>query len=124
MMNQETVKPLARNDGSEVLGHFADVICNELKRHGLKEHDANDAAASVMLVMKQEFGGQNIYFPKGAVANNNEKALAIFAQFQAGKTIPELVFESGNSVQHVYRMIAHAREILRAERAAKRQAGG
>lgn len=119
MTKQETVKPLARNNGCEVLGYFADVICSELKRHGLKEHDANDAAASVMLVMKREFGGQVIYFPKGAVANNNDKASAIFAQFQAGKTIPELVFESGHSVQWVYRMIAHARETLKAERAAK-----
>ena len=123
MPNHEVAKPLARNKGCEVLGHFADVLCEELKRHGLLEHDANETAANVMVIMKKEFGGQNIYFPTGSIASNEEKTLVIYEQFQAGKTIPELVFETGHSTQWVYQLIAKARAIRKAEREAQRQAG-
>jgi Mor family transcriptional regulator len=71
----------------------------------------------VMMVMKKNFGGQNIYFPTGAFGINNEKSISTYKQFQAGKTIPELAFETGHSVQWVYRLIANGRALCKAKRA-------
>ncbi len=119
MPNQVMNKSLKRNKGCEVLGYFASVVSHELKRYGLTEHDANEAAANVMVVMKKNFGGQNIYFPTGALVRNAEKSAAIYEQWRAGKTIPELVFETGHSVQWVYRLIADARQAQREARQQK-----
>ena len=105
-----------------MLGHFAIVICEELKRYGLPEHDANEAALNLMVAMKKEFGGQLIYFPLRQLAKNDSKAVETHEKFKAGKTIPELVFETGHSTQWVYRLIANGRAIRKAEREAKRQA--
>ena len=75
-----------------------------------------------MLRMRTEFGGQQLYFPQGAMQRNDEKADAIYDKFMKGSPIEELAAEFGHSIQWIYSLIADARYRKKAQREAEREA--
>ncbi len=106
---QQTAKRDSLTKGPEVLAYMGTILANHLGKEGLPEGKASEVALNVMDIMKDQFGGQNIYFPKGTQVSVEEKAEEIFAKFKAGISIPELAHEYGHSIQWVYKLIADVR---------------
>ena len=105
-----------------MLAYFAEVLAHRLKLAGIEPRRASEIALAVMEHMKFEFGGQNIYFPKGVQEKVADKAEQIHDAFMAGTSIEDLAHQFGHSVQWIYRLIADERARRKAEREAQREA--
>ena len=101
---------------------MAAVLTDMVKRCGIEERKASEVAVETMLRIRTEFGGQQLYFPMGAMQAHDEKADAIYDKFMKGSSIDELAAEFGHSVQWIYRLIADVRAKKKAEREAEREA--
>jgi len=115
-MQHTSKRTLERSRVPELLAFFCDVLADRLRRAGSDEAEANGIALDVTDVMRKEFGGQSIYFPKGIVSDADEKAEETYTAFMNGKTIPELAREFDCSTVWVYRRIERVRAKRRTER--------
>lgn len=119
-MTKLSEAPESRKKGPEVLAYLGVVLSEQLGNAGLPEDSASKIALNFMETMRFEFGGQNIYFPRGVMAQNEAKANAVYEKFMAGESIQSLAHEFGHSIQWIYQMIAQVRARLKAEREAAR----
>ncbi|EAU0196824.1 hypothetical protein ATQ06_13005 [Salmonella enterica] len=122
-MTKLSEAPESRKKGAEVLAYFGVVLSEQLGNAGLPEDSASKIALDVMDIMKFEFGGQNIYFPRGRIEQCRDKADEVYAKFMNGESIQSLAHEFGHSIQWIYQMIAQVRARLKAEREAARTVG-
>ena len=112
----------ASSKACELLAFMAAVLTDMVKRCGIEERKASEVAVETMLRIRTEFGGQQLYFPMGAMQAHDEKADAIYDKFMKGSSIEELAAEFGHSIQWIYRLIADVRAKKKAEREAEREA--
>lgn len=113
---------LVRKRGPEVLAHLGVVLADRLEKEGVSSAKASEIALNIMGDLREEFGGQNIYFPQGRSQKVEEKAAEIFDKFSAGVTIEELAFEYQHSIQWIYRLIADERAMRKVSRDEAREA--
>ena len=106
----------------ELLAFMAEVLTDMVKRCGIEGQKASEVAVETMLRLRTEFGGQQLYFPQGAMQRNDEKADAIYDKFMKGSSVEELAAEFGHSIQWIYSLIADARSRKKAQREAEREA--
>lgn len=100
----------------ELLAFFCDVLADRLRRAGNDPETANGIALDVTDVMRKEFGGQAIYFPKGTLTDADAQAEETYEAFMKGKSLPDLAREFGCSTVWIYRRIERVRAKRRSER--------
>lgn len=114
-MQDSSKRPPEKSRVPELLAFFCDVLADRLRRAGNDAEKANGIALDVTDVMRKQFGGQSIYFPKGMLTDADEKAEETYAAFMSGKTIHELAHEFNCSTVWVYRRIERVRAKRRTE---------
>ena len=122
MVKHEMRRVKASNKACELLAFMASVLEDQVKRCGVDEQKASEVAVETMLRLRVEFGGQNLYFPMGIMADTAAKADEIYDKFMKGHAIAELAEEFGHSIQWIYKIIAEVRAKKKAEREAEREA--
>ncbi|EAU9424058.1 host cell division inhibitor Icd-like protein [Salmonella enterica] len=115
VMNKVNKNPASRKNGPEVLAYLGAVLSEHLSKSGIPEDKTDQIVLDVMDVMKFEFGGQVIYFPRGHVIKADERGEEIYAAYRSGKAIPNIAHDFGCSIQWVYQLIARVRAKRRAE---------
>ena len=107
------------NNAPEILSYLGASLAHRLEKEGIDSQKASHIALNMMDVMRKEFGGQLLYFPKGIQLDIDQKAFDILDKFYKGATISELAHEYQHSIQYIYKVIAKARAKFKAERAAQ-----
>ncbi|EBU8698767.1 host cell division inhibitor Icd-like protein [Salmonella enterica] len=115
IMNKVNKNPSSRKNGPEVLAYLGAVLSEHLYKSGIPEDKTDQIVLDVMDVMKFEFGGQVIYFPRGHIIKSDERGEEIYAAYRSGKAIPDIAHDFGCSIQWVYQLIARVRAKRRTE---------
>lgn len=105
------MKKLNQTTGEEVLTFIADKAAEILKAKGVSRQVI--AALSVEIVdgIQAEFGGQAVYFKKGAAEDLAERQLLLIADYESGVvSVGELSRKYGVSIQTVYQYIREHRK--------------
>ncbi|RQO63143.1 hypothetical protein DBR47_00795 [Paucibacter sp. KBW04] len=114
-----SIKPLSLDaDYPPLLRELAEVVEGELKNIGIELNYASAVAETVAEHVRERFGGQPNYWPKGNTLRQRQRRAAMWADF-TGNNHVELATKYGVCVQQVYRMLATAR----AESTARTQRG-
>lgn len=86
-------------------------LASQLLEHGIAQKTADDIATDTVHFMRNLWGGQLVYFPKGSTLDNEARDLDIWADFN-GHNHSELVSKYGISIQSVYTALRRARSIV------------
>ena len=107
-----------RSKGPELLVDLVDKTASVLvEKAGLDPDIAQLCAEAVAHRMRQSWGGQQVYFPKGQAVDISERDLQLFQEFD-GKNQRDLARKYGMSLQWVYQRI----KAVQAAEVARRQA--
>lgn len=107
-----------RSRGPELLVDLIDKTARVLEaKAGLEPDTARLCAEEVARHMRMEWGGQQVYFPKGAAVDISDRDLQLFREFDGHNQV-ELARRYNMSVQWVYQRL---KAVQRAE-IARRQA--
>lgn len=99
----------------ELLAALADTVAAELVAAGIDNERAADIGIKVMDRMRDTWGGEPIYFPKGCAIDISRRDLAIWEKFD-GQNHVELAREYDLSVIHIYRVVKAVGTFMRAQR--------
>lgn len=95
----------SKSQGPEVLAHLHDQIEFVLEKLlGLEAETRTKVALAICDQMALDWGGQNLYFPKGCSMKLRPRDEQIYREF-TGNNIPELVHKYELSTQWIYRII-------------------
>lgn len=103
---------MARGRGEDFLSHCATTVERALVAAGIEGRHATTAAIEVMSAMRQNFGGCELYVPKGR-SDVSEDAAEAFAQWSTGKAIGEIAADRGITVRWAYTLISKERARLK-----------
>lgn len=95
-------------DYPAILLEMAVLLATELASAGVDVPHAEALAETVAEHVRERFGGQNIYLPKGEAARARRRRAMMWADF-TGDNYRELAHKYGMSLQHAYRRIRLAR---------------
>lgn len=93
----------------ELLSGMAEHLKNVLASHGIDPEIAADAALEAAEFLRHQWGGQNVYLPKGMMFELSERDLKIWDKWN-GRNALELCREYDISKQRLYQIIAAVRE--------------
>ena len=79
---------------------------------GVEHRQAVAAAIEVMSAIRLNFGGCDLYVPKGR-SDVSEDAAEVFAQWSSGETIAQIAAARGITVRWVYTLISTERARLK-----------
>lgn len=100
------MKKLNQTTGEEVLTFIADKAAEILKAKGINRQVVAALSVEIADGIQAEFGGQAVYFKKGAAEDSTERRLSLVADYESGLfTAGELARKYGVSIQTVYRYI-------------------
>lgn len=107
-----------RSRGPELLIDLVDKTTEVLQQQaGLAPETARLCAEAVASRMRMEWGGQQVYFPKGAAADISSRDVQLYREFN-GHNHEHLARKYNMSVQWVYQRI----KAVQASEIARRQA--
>ncbi|HHJ80127.1 MAG TPA: DNA-binding protein [Candidatus Tenderia electrophaga] len=107
-----------RSKGPELLVDLIDKTAAVLvEKAGLDPDTAHLCAEAVAHRMRQSWGGQQVYFPKGHAVDISERDMQLFREFD-GRNQRDLAKKYGMSLQWVYQRI----KAVQAAETARRQA--
>lgn len=110
--------PTARNDRApQLLADLADTVAAELVTAGIDEEQAADIGIKVADRMRNDWGGEPIYFPKGCAIDISRRDIEIWNAFPQKDHI-QLAREYDLSVIHIYRILKTVGAAMRALRQA------
>lgn len=90
----------------ELLTALADTVADLLVTEGLAPERAADIGMKVMDRMRDDWGGEPIYFPKGCAIDISRRDMEIWERF-TGRNHTELAREYDLSVIHIYRIVKY-----------------
>lgn len=109
--------------GSELTASLAATLGQCLCRHGIGMAHSDEIALEVLGVLRQTYGGQNVYIPLERLAEISSRDTEIYARFSSNElTIPDIAQVYGISLQWAYHIIRTVRARQVNERAAEREA--
>lgn len=100
----------------ELLSALAEIVSVMAAEEGVDPELASTLGVKVMDRMREDWGGQPIYFPKGVSIDIDRRDMEIFDKFN-GSNHDVLAKEYNLSVIHIYRIV----KVVRAEMLKKRQ---
>lgn len=100
----------------ELLADLADQVALKLSEHGVDPEKAADIGFAAAEHIREHWGGQPLYMPKGVVYDFSRRDLEIFERFN-GHNHVELAKEYDRSVMRIYQIV----KAVRAELIKKRQ---
>ena len=99
---------MAKERVAELLADLVDKVAEELQQKGIDKTTAEEIGNSVARRIASEWGGCNLYIPRGLLWGIDERDLEIFDKFD-GSNHFELAKEYGLSVQWIYRLVERVR---------------
>ncbi len=110
-------------NGNELTAHLAAVLGHQLMGDGIDTKRAEDISLNVMEEIRNQYAGQNVYFPQNTKAKTSERDLEIYERHARNElTIPQIVHEYGISIQWAYHILRTVRIKLREQRDAEIEA--
>lgn len=110
-------------NGNELTAHLAAVLGHQLMGEGIDTKRAEDISLNVMEEIRNQYAGQNVYFPQNAKAKTSERDLEIYERYARNElTIAQIVHEYGISIQWAYHILRTVRIKLREQRDAEIEA--
>lgn len=110
-------------NGNELTAHLAAVLGHQLVGDGIDAKRAESISLDVMEEIRNQYAGQNVYFPHNTKAKTSERDLEIYERHARNElTIPQIVHEYGISVQWAYHILRAVRIKLREQRDAEIEA--
>lgn len=107
-------------NGNELTAHLAAVLGHQLMGYGIDTKRAEDISLNVMEEIRNQYAGQNVYFPQNTKAKTSERDLEIYERHARNElTISQIVHEYGISIQWVYHILRTVRIKLREQRDAE-----
>lgn len=106
----EAMRPKAEDGYPELLRDMAGIVERQLLQGGVEAQLAAAIAMNVVEEVREHFGGQMLYMPKGELWQRRRVWQAMWADFN-GRNHDELAKKFGMNVVGVYRVLA----IMRAE---------
>lgn len=100
----------------EVLKELADHFANLLAAHGIDPDKAEEIGRAAAEFLREHWGGQNVYLPKGKLFKLSERDLMIWEKWN-GRNVLELCREFDITRARLYQILA----IVRAREVSKRQ---
>lgn len=100
---------MANERVAELLADLVSKVADELKQKGITPETAEEIGNSVAKRIAREWGGCNLYIPRGLLWGIDERDLEIFEKFD-GSNHFELAKEYGLSVQWIYQLVNRVRE--------------
>lgn len=102
-------RPLSQDpDYPPLLRELAEVVQGELSRIGIDLSYASAVAETVSEHVRERFGGQPNYWPKGNTMRQRRRRMRMWEDFN-GHNHLELAVKYGVCLQQVYRMLAIAK---------------
>jgi Mor family transcriptional regulator len=95
-------------DYPAILLEMAELVETELVKAEVPAPQAAALAETMAEHMRERYGGQNIYLPKGEVARAKRRRAAMWADFN-GSNYREIARKYGMSLQYAYQCIRLAR---------------
>jgi Mor family transcriptional regulator len=95
-------------DYPAILLEMGELVQTELTKAEVPELLAAALAETLVEHMRERYGGQNIYLPKGQVARTVRRRAAMWAEF-TGDNYRDLARKYGMSLQYCYQQIRFAR---------------
>lgn len=93
----------------ELLSDVADHLTNVLAALGIDREVAAEAGREVAEFLREHWGGQNVYLPKGTLFDLSERDVEIWEKWN-GRNVLELCREYGITRQRLYQIIAAVRD--------------
>ncbi|MBV2081958.1 MULTISPECIES: Mor transcription activator family protein [Pseudomonas] len=104
--NEFSSKNRATPAGSEFAASMAVAVADQLRKRGIKEHEADEIAVEVLNEVRFQFGGQTVYFPLEDKAMKSALHEEIYSKYENSQMgVAELAKEYGFSVAWVYQII-------------------
>lgn len=95
-------------DYPAILLEMAELVETELVKAEVPAPRAAALAETMAEYMRERYGGQNIYLPKGEAARSRRRRAAMWADF-TGDNYRDIARKYGMSLQYAYRCIRVAR---------------
>ncbi len=89
----------------ELFSHLAAIVMEVAHEHGLEEPMATAAGWAVVQRFKADFRGQQVYVPKGHMAELAARNAAIYEAWRLGVRADVLARRHGIALQHVYTIV-------------------
>ena len=99
---------MAKERVAELLADLVDKVADELQQKGIDKTTAEEVGNNVAKRVARDWGGCNLYIPRGLLWGIDERDLEIFDKFD-GSNHFELAKEYGLSVQWIYRLVERVR---------------
>jgi Mor family transcriptional regulator len=111
----------ARNCCEEFAAHCAQLLESALAANGVAAARASMAALTIMDELRKHFGGQSIYFAKGARPDVEEHAAEVYSQHANGMRVSEIAELRGYTERYIYKLLGRERARLSSIRATQRK---
>lgn len=89
----------------ELFSHLAAIVSEVNQEHGMDEPKAVAAGWGVVQRFKADFRGQQVYVPKGHMAELAARNTAIYEAWRLGVRADVLARRHGLALQHVYTIV-------------------
>ena len=88
----------------EILQDLLDKLVDLLSRKGIPEETAQNLATETVETIRKDWGGLNVYIPKGKIADPSERDLEIYKRFNEQPRV-QLCREFKISEQRLYQIV-------------------
>jgi|APMI01.1.fsa_nt_gi Mor family transcriptional regulator len=101
----------ANDRAPQLLAQLADTVASLLVENGIAEEKAVDIGVAVSDKIRNDWGGEPIYIPKGMAIDISRRDMQIWEQFN-GTNHRELAHKHDVTVIHLYRIIKAVRAAM------------
>lgn len=109
--------------GVELTSHLAAVLSAQLIKRGVDAKNSEEITLHVMDEVRNQYGGQNVYFPRDFRLKVSERDMEIYERYTRNElSMAEIVQEYGISLQWAYAIVRTVRDKLKKMREAEREA--
>lgn len=109
--------------GVELTSHLAAVLSAQLIKRGVDAKNSEEISLHVMDEVRNQYGGQNVYFPRDVRLKISERDMEIYERYTRNElSMAEIVQEYGISLQWAYAIVRTVRDKLKKLREAEREA--
>lgn len=98
-----------------IVKELTELLSINLSLAGFDDEKAELTAGTIVDELRWQFGGMNVYFPKGVCQDATSRHAEMYECYKSGLSVPEIAMKFNFSFTKVYEAIRREREARRAE---------